>query len=65
MSKGFKDYKKDLRDRDEELKNKFKDTEFEKSDGFAMFIAAMITFVPAILLILGGIYFLLWMLFLR
>lgn len=65
MSKNFKEYKKQLGDRDEELKDKFKDVEFDKYDGIAMFIAAFVTFVPVILVILGGIYFIVWLLFLR
>lgn len=65
MSRDFKEYKKQLGDKDEELKNKFKDVEFEKSDGFAMFLAAFITFVPIIIVILGAIYFVIWLLFLR
>lgn len=65
MSKNFKEFKKRLGDRDEELKNKFNNVEFDKHDGFAMFIAAFITFVPVIIIILGGIYFIIWLLFLR
>lgn len=65
MPKPIKKYKQSLQERDEELQKKFKDTEFEKSDGFAMFVAAMITFVPVILVILGIIYFILWLIFLR
>ncbi len=61
MSKNFKEYKKQLGDRDEDLK----DVEFDKHDGIAMFIAAFVTFVPVILVILGGIYFIVWLLFLR
>lgn len=49
---------------DEEIRNKFKDVEFEKHDGLAMFIAALITFVPAILVILGILYLIIWLLFL-
>lgn len=65
MSKNFKELKKQLGDKDEELKDKFKDVDFEKHDGFAMFIAAFITFVPVIIVILGGIYLIIWLLFLR
>lgn len=65
MSKNFKELKKQLGDKDEELKDKFKDVDFEKHDGFAMFIAAFITFVPVIVIILGGIYLIIWLLFLR
>lgn len=50
---------------DEELHKKFDDVEFEKHDGLAMFIAAMITFVPIILAILLVIWLLLWVIFLR
>lgn len=65
MSRNFKELKKQLGDKDEELKDKFKDVEFDKHDGFAMFIAAFITFVPVIIVLLGVIYFVIWLLFLR
>lgn len=48
---------------DEEIRNKFKGVEFEKHDRLAMFIAALITFVPVILVVLGIIYFIIWVLF--
>ena len=65
MPKGLKKYKESLKERDDELRAKFKDEEFEKSDGFAMFMAAFLTFIPPVLLILGIIYFILWLIFLR
>lgn len=51
--------------KEEELQEKFKDIEFEKHDGLAMFIAAMITIVPIIIVILAILYFILWFIFLR
>ncbi len=39
-----------------EAKDKYKDVEFEKNDTLAMFIAAFITFVPIVVLIVGALY---------
>lgn len=50
---------------EQELQNKFSDVEFEKNDTFAMFVAAIITFVPPVILCLLAIYAVLWILFLR
>lgn len=50
---------------EQELKEKFSDVEFEKGDAFAMFIAAIITFIPPFLICLLVIYGVLWLLFLR
>lgn len=60
----FKEVKKKYGDnkRFEELKDK---AEFEKGDGLAMFIAAIVVFIPPLLIISGIMYFILWVLFLR
>lgn len=50
---------------DEEIDEKFKDVEFEKNDVRAMVIAALITFIPVVLLVGALIYGLIWILFLR
>ncbi|MDV7679503.1 hypothetical protein [Erysipelothrix rhusiopathiae] len=48
---------------EEEIQEKFKDVEFEKNDTTAMIIAAIVTLLPALLLVLGLIYGLLWLIF--
>ncbi|WP_323610705.1 hypothetical protein LLS04_05610 [Erysipelothrix enhydrae] len=48
---------------EEEIQEKFKDVEFEKNDTTAMIIAAIVTLLPALLLVLGLIYGLLWPIF--
>ncbi|MDE8340350.1 hypothetical protein PT226_08025 [Erysipelothrix rhusiopathiae] len=48
---------------EEEIQKKFKDVEFEKNDTTAMIIAAIVTLLPALLLVLGLIYGLLWLIF--
>lgn len=60
--KQYKDY---YDEKDNELKGKFEETEFERGDGFAMFLAAVITLVIPVLLILLGMYLIVWFLFLR
>ncbi len=50
---------------EEEIQEKFKDVELEDSDVTAMIIAALITFVPVLLLMLFAIYGILWFIFLR
>ncbi|AMC93151.1 hypothetical protein AOC36_03930 [Erysipelothrix larvae] len=54
--------RKDMYD-EEEIEKKLNDMEFEKGDMFAMFIAAMITFLPAVLLLLGLFSLILWIIF--
>lgn len=39
--------------------------ELEEGDGKAILIAALITFVPVVLLFLGALYFIIWLIFLR
>lgn len=49
----------------EELQKKYEDVEFEKNDLKALTIAALITFIPALLLIVGLFVFLIWIFYLR
>lgn len=62
MFRKAREYKEHLNEIDED---KLKDTEFEKGDAMAMFIAAVITFVPPILITCAAIYFVVWLIFLR
>lgn len=50
---------------EKEITDKFKDVNLEKNDTNAMIIAALITFLPVLILVLGGLYFILWLFFLR
>ena len=45
--------------------DKLKDVDLEKHDMLAMVIAALITFLPPILIACAIIYFVLWLIFLR
>lgn len=63
MFKKIKNEKQRLKDLD--VKDKFKDVEFEKNDGLALFIAAMVTFIPPLLAIFAVTWFFVWILFLR
>ncbi|MGL5977803.1 MAG: hypothetical protein ACRCZJ_02270 [Erysipelotrichaceae bacterium] len=47
----------------EELQKKFENVEFEKNDKYALFIAAFITFVPVILVILAVFFGIVWFFF--
>jgi len=49
----------------EEIKQKFKETQFEKGDTLALIIAAMITILPAMLIIIASILGIVWLFFLR
>ena len=57
-----KELKKRLNEVDE---NKLKDVELEKGDLPAMIIAAMLTFIPPILIVCAIIYFVVALIFLR
>ncbi len=48
-----------------EIREKFKDVEFEKNDTLALFLAALLTFIPAILLVVGIYFLVIWLIFLR
>jgi hypothetical protein len=45
--------------------DKLRNTEFEKGDLTAMIIAAMITFIPMMIVVLGFMLFIVWLIFLR
>ena len=48
-----------------EANRKLKETEFEKGDLLALIIAALATFIPMMLLVLGVMVGIIWLLFLR
>lgn len=50
---------------EEEIRKKFDNVEFEKNDVAAIVIAALITIVPIVLLLMGLFYGLIWFFFLR
>lgn len=50
---------------EEEIKNKLEETPLEKNDMMALILAAMRTFIPALLLMLGAFYLIIWFIFLR
>lgn len=56
------DIKKRLNEVDED---KLKNVELEKGDTLAMMIAALITFLPPIIIICAILYFVVWFIFLR
>lgn len=60
-------FKKRKRLLDEESENyeRFKDEPLEKGDTFALIIAALVTLLPAVLLLLGALWFIIWLIFLR
>lgn len=49
----------------EDIKKKLKDTNFEKGDTLALIIAALITIVPAMLIIIASILGIVWLFFFR
>ena len=49
----------------DEIREKLKETNFEKSDSTALIIAALITIVPTMLLVIGSILGVIWLIFLR
>lgn len=57
--------KKYTKEEIEDYERKLKDTQFEKGDITAMIIAAMITFIPMMLVVLGVMVFVIWLFFLR
>lgn len=60
-------FKKRKRLLDEESENfeRFKDEPLEKGDTFALIIAALVTLLPAVLLLLGAFWFIIWLIFMR
>lgn len=65
MFESLKRAKKINKEKEEALKHKFDEVEFDKSDRMAMFIAAFITFALPIIGILAVVYLILWFIFLR
>ena len=57
--------KKYTKDEIKGYEEKIKNTQFEKGDVTAMIIAAMNTFVPMMLVVLGVMVFVIWLFFLR
>lgn len=57
--------KKYTKEEIEDYERKLRDTQFEKGDIAAMIIAAMITFIPMMLVVLGVMVFVIWLFFLR
>lgn len=49
----------------DEIKQKLKETNFEKGDTLALIIAALITIVPTILIVILSILGIIWLFFLR
>lgn len=65
MFESLKRAKKINKEKEEALKHKFDEVEFDKNDRMAMFIAAFITFALPIIGILAVVYLILWFIFLR
>lgn len=64
MFSHFREAKEKLKNRDD-LKDKFKDVEFEKNDKYALVIAALVTFLPPIIIIVAILTVILSFIFLR
>lgn len=63
MFEGIKNFKRRQKERDEELLHKFDQVEFEKNDKFALFIAAFVTFVPVLVIVMGAFFLFLYFFF--
>ncbi len=50
---------------EEEIDEKFKDVELEKNDTKAMIIAALITFLPVMVMLMVIFYGAIWLIFMR
>ncbi len=61
----LKKIKEKQENKDKELVDKFANVEFEKNDALAMFIAAFVTFVPIIVIILAAIFGVIYFFFMR
>lgn len=61
----FRKRRKKLLENEEENLKKLEDLEFEKGDVSALIIAALITLLPVVLLVLGIFTFIIWLIFLR
>lgn len=49
----------------EEMRQKLKETNFEKGDTLALIIAAMVTIIPVVLIMIAAIIGVIWLFFLR
>jgi uncharacterized membrane protein YqjE len=58
-------YKKYTKEEIAEANQKLRETEFEKGDLLALIIAALITFVPMMLVVLGIMVGIIWLFFIR
>lgn len=65
MFDSLKRAKKINKEKEESLKHKFDEVEFDKNDRLAMFIAAFVTFALPVIGILAVVYLILWFIFLR
>lgn len=50
---------------EEKFNKEMENIQLEKNDGFAMIIAALITFIPALLVVIGFFVAIIYLLFLR
>ena len=57
--------KKMTKEERKELMEQLKETPLEKGDFLAMVIAALLTFLPVLLILLGLLFFLIWFFFYR
>ncbi len=57
--------KKMAKEERKELMEQLKETPLEKGDFLAMVIAALLTFLPVLLILLGLLFFLIWFFFYR
>lgn len=60
-----KQWVNDQKKKEKELLNKLKEEELEDNDTLAMIIAAMITLVPAVIIIMAVFAFTIWFFFAR
>lgn len=61
----FRKRRKKLLENEEENLKKLEELELEKGDVSALIIAALITLLPVVLLVLGIFTFIIWLIFLR
>ncbi len=57
--------RKKLLEKEEENLKKMQDLNLEKNDALAMVIAALITFIPVLILVVVIFMFVIWIIFLR
>ncbi len=58
-------YKKYTKQEIAEANQKLRETEFEKGDLLALIIAALLTFIPMMLVVLGVMVGIIWLFFIR